>query len=61
MTNFKALKVECTCQQQYVQVEGNGCTRYPLTQNWVNLKVLAVELVYNSVYRWRETAAHATR
>ena len=29
--------------QQYVHVLGNGCTRYFLTQHWVNLKVLAEE------------------
>ena len=29
--------------QQYVHVLGNGCTRYLLTQHWVNFKVLAEE------------------
>ena len=29
--------------QQYVQVWGNGCTHYLLTQHWENLKVSAEE------------------
>ena len=28
---------------QYVQVQGNGCTLYLLTQRWVNLRALAEE------------------
>ena len=29
--------------RQYGQVWGNGCTRYFLTQQWMNFKVLAEE------------------
>ena len=31
------------CMTEYIQVWGNGCRRYPLTQHWVNLRAVVEE------------------
>ena len=36
------------CMAVYIQVWGNACTHYLLTQHWVSLKVLAEETLTNS-------------